>query len=81
MVPTLVHDGEPIFNSSVITEYIEDLYPEKPLHPADPRDRATMRSWTWTANDTHLATTMITYVNALRKHLDNDLGLAHQELM
>jgi len=24
---------------------------------------------------------MITYVNALRKHLDNDLGLADKELM
>ena len=34
MVPTLVHDGEPIFNSFVITEYIEDLYPEKPLRHA-----------------------------------------------
>jgi glutathione S-transferase len=81
VVPALVHDGEPIFNSFVITQYIEDLYPEKPLRPADPRDRATMRLWTWTADDVHLATTMITYVNALRKHLDNDLGLADKELM
>ena len=27
VVPTLVHDGEPNFNSFVITVYIEDLYP------------------------------------------------------
>ncbi len=81
VVPTLVHDGKPIFNSFVITEYIEDLYPEMPLRPADLQDRARMRLWTWTADDVHLATTMITYVNALQKHVDDDLSAADKELM
>jgi glutathione S-transferase len=81
VVPTLVHDGRPIYNSFVITEYIEDLYPEKPLRPADPLKRATMRLWTWTADDVHLATTMITYMNALRKHLDDDLSETDKEFM
>ena len=81
VVPTLVQDGKPVYNSFVITEYIEDLFPEKPLRPADPRDRATMRLWTWTADDVHLATTMITYMNALRKRLDDDLSETDKEIM
>ena len=81
VVPTLVHDGKPIYNSFVITEYLEDLYPEKPLRPADPGDKATMRLWTWTADDVHLATTMITYANALQKQVDADLSAADTKLL
>ena len=42
VVPTLVHDGVPIINSFCINEYIEDSFPEPPLRPADPRERARM---------------------------------------
>lgn len=44
-VPTLVHDGEPVVDSTVINEYIEELFPEPPLMPADPLKRARMRTW------------------------------------
>lgn len=81
VVPTLIHDGEPIYNSFVITEYIEDLFPEKPLRPANLRDRAKMRLWTWTADDVHLATTMITYANVLQDRVDDDLSAEDKALM
>jgi len=45
VVPTLIHDGRPVFESSVIMEYLEDLYPEAALRPAAPYERARMRSW------------------------------------
>lgn len=45
VVPTLVHDGTPIVDSSVICEYLDEVFPQPPLAPADPRARATMRSW------------------------------------
>ena len=32
-VPTLVHDGEIIRESSLITDYLDDLYKESPLKP------------------------------------------------
>jgi glutathione S-transferase len=45
-VPTLVVDGRPITESSIINEYLEDRFPERPLLPRDPRARAEVRMWT-----------------------------------
>jgi glutathione S-transferase len=45
-VPALVHDGRAIVESTVINEYVEDVFPETPLRPADPYWRARMRIWT-----------------------------------
>jgi glutathione S-transferase len=45
VVPTLQHDDEIIVESSVICEYLEDAFPQTPLSPADPANRARMRLW------------------------------------
>lgn len=45
VVPTLIHDGRTIRESSFINEYLDDSFPEVPLRPADPYDRAQMRLW------------------------------------
>jgi glutathione S-transferase len=45
VVPTLVHDGRPVIDSSVITEYLEDVFPTPALRPADPLALAHMRAW------------------------------------
>ncbi|HUA34075.1 MAG TPA: glutathione S-transferase family protein [Candidatus Binataceae bacterium] len=42
-VPTLVDDGFKIFDSTVILEYIEDKWPEPPMLPKGPRERARVR--------------------------------------
>jgi len=42
--PVLLADGQPIFESAVICEYLEDTI-GPPLHPADPLERARHRSW------------------------------------
>jgi glutathione S-transferase len=46
MVPVLVHDGHAVTESTVINEYLEDVFPDVPLRPADPVLRARMRVWT-----------------------------------
>lgn len=43
-VPVLLVDGQPIFESAVIVEYLEETQPN-PLHPADPLRRAQHRGW------------------------------------
>lgn len=42
-VPVLVHDGAIITESTVINEYLDDVFPAVPLRPADPVERARMR--------------------------------------
>ena len=36
VVPTLVHDGRVLSESTVICEYLDDAFPEPSLKPADP---------------------------------------------
>lgn len=69
LVPTLVHDGVPITNSLVINEYLDDVFPDPPLRPANLRDRARMRLWTWTADEVHPSLTVATYSGLLIPHL------------
>lgn len=45
VVPTMVHDGKVIIDSSVICEYLDEAFPEPSLAPADPVERAHMRAW------------------------------------
>ncbi len=45
VVPTLVHDGNVICNSSVICEYLEDIFPNPSLAPVEPVQRAHLRAW------------------------------------
>jgi glutathione S-transferase/RNA polymerase-associated protein len=42
-VPALLHGDVAVFDSSVILEYIEDCWPEPPLLPASPAERARVR--------------------------------------
>jgi glutathione S-transferase len=44
-VPVLVHDRAIVTESTVINEYLEDVFPEHPLRPRDPVERANMRIW------------------------------------
>jgi glutathione S-transferase len=44
-VPVLVHDGAVITESTVINEYLDEVFPEVRLVPEDPVLRARMRIW------------------------------------
>jgi glutathione S-transferase len=45
VVPTLVHDGQPIIESSVIVEYLDEVFPDPALSPAAAVGRAKLRAW------------------------------------
>jgi glutathione S-transferase len=45
VVPTIVHDGRPLHESGTICEYLDELYPDPPLRPDAPYERALMRNW------------------------------------
>ena len=44
-VPVLDHDGTIITHTTVINEYLEDVFPDVPLRPRDPVGAARMRYW------------------------------------
>ncbi len=46
VVPTLIDRGEPIIESTVICEYLDDGCPEPPMRPRNALARAKMRLWT-----------------------------------
>lgn len=48
LVPTLQYDNKPLYESTVICEFLEEAYPDHRPHllPKDPYDRARTRIWT-----------------------------------
>ncbi|GAU38511.1 hypothetical protein TSUD_396280 [Trifolium subterraneum] len=49
--PVLVHDGKPLCESMIIVEYIDEIWPQYPLLPIDPYERAQARFWVKYADD------------------------------
>jgi glutathione S-transferase len=45
VVPTLVHNGAAVIESTHICEYLDEAFPQNPLRPADLAARAEMRAW------------------------------------
>ena len=67
VVPTLVDDGNVIIESTVICEYLDDAYPDIPLRPRDPVQRAAMRQWTLVPDaGLHLWTSTVSFAIAWR---------------
>jgi glutathione S-transferase len=51
-VPTLIHDGFALSESSAICEYLDETFPGTRLYPTDPRDRARARQiQAWVRSD------------------------------
>ena len=44
-VPVLVDEDAVVYDSTVINEYLEDVFPDVPLRPRDPVGAARMRYW------------------------------------
>ena len=55
VVPSLVHDGVAIIESTFINEYIDEVFPDPPLKPADAAGRSRMRVWGKMADEYGLA--------------------------
>ncbi|MFY0610294.1 MAG: glutathione S-transferase family protein [Hyphomicrobiaceae bacterium] len=45
VVPTLIHDGQALHESGTICEYLDETFPDPPLRPNTPYQRAEMRNW------------------------------------
>src|SRR5215469_13605782 len=70
VVPTLVHDGRPVVESAVILYYLDEAFPEKPLMPKDPHDRATVRLFNKLIDEyVHTACMTLSFATAFRARM------------
>lgn len=74
VVPTLVHDGEPIRKSTIINEYIDAAFDGPALVPADPVKAARMREFIHDCEEDFPAIVKLTYVNYILPKLRNRWG-------
>ncbi len=61
VVPTLIHDGHVVIESTLINEYLQDAFPDPSTAPEDPKLRHQMRMWTKRIDQVHPHTGAITY--------------------
>lgn len=67
VVPTLVHDGLVVVESTVINEYLDEIFPDVPLKPRSPAMRAEMRVWTKAVDESlHPACAEVTFASCHR---------------
>ncbi len=67
VVPTLVHDGKVIIESSLILYYIDDAFPDPPLMPKTPAARHRVRLYNKLIDEyMHNACTIMTFATAFR---------------
>src|ERR1700758_2598617 len=67
VVPTLIHEGLPVIESSVILYYVEECFPETRLMPSEPRSRVTVRLFNKLIDEyVHNACTVLTFAIAFR---------------
>jgi len=68
VVPTLVHDGNVLIESSLIDEYLEEVFPEVPLRPTGAAERHAIRLWVKQIDEkVHPAAGVLTYAIGPRK--------------
>jgi glutathione S-transferase len=83
VVPTLIHDGKVVIESTVICEYLDDLSADPPLRPDDAYAAAQMRIWTKRVDERlHPMTSVLTYT-ASHRHtiLDNNSPAQVEEMI
>ena len=70
VVPTLVHDGHIIIESTVIMHYVDEAFPGAPLMPADPLGRSQARMIAKLMDEhVHMSCVTLTFATANRAHL------------
>ena len=80
VVPVLVHDGNIIVESSVICAYIDETFPDPPLMPKPPVERATMRLWCKLPDDIlHMACATVSFAISFGQQLKRRAGAGLEE--
>jgi glutathione S-transferase len=67
VVPTLIHDGKVVVESTVILHYLDEVFPEPPLMPEAALDRARVRMFTKLLDEyVHNSCSVLSFATAFR---------------
>jgi glutathione S-transferase len=78
VVPTLVHDGRPVIESSVILYYLDEAFPAPPLMPENLHLRSRVRQFNKLIDEyVHNSCTILTFATAFRPWF---AGLSGEEI-
>ena len=78
VVPTIVHDGRPVIESSVILYYLDEAFPKPSLMPQDLHQRAAVRVYNKMIDEyVHNSCTILTFATAFRPWF---AGLSGEEI-
>jgi len=67
VVPTLVHNGKPVIESSLILYFLDDAFPQPPLMPREPLLRHRVRMYNKLVDeDVHNSCMILTFATAFR---------------
>jgi glutathione S-transferase len=70
VVPTILHEGKVITESSVILYYLDETFPDPPLMPRDPYARATVRLYNKLIDEyVHNSCAILSFATAFRARL------------
>lgn len=82
LVPTLVHDGVVIIESTDIIDYLDETFPDPPLRSADETEQRKMHEWMRLAAENHIHVKTYMFAHQIGKRLaktDAELA-AYREL-
>jgi glutathione S-transferase len=72
VVPTLIHDGNVVVESTLICEYIDEVYPNPSFTPESPSQKSRMRLWSKMVDEALFAATReISFSAMFREKLKN----------
>jgi len=80
VVPTLLHDGVPVIDSSVICEYLDEVFPVPALSPETALGRAAMRAWLRYLEEVPTTAIRIPSINAIFLPVLRELGAAWDDV-
>ena len=81
VVPTLIHDGRVLTDSTLIAEYIDEVWPAPALSPADASERLQMRLYAKACDEgLHQGIACLSYASMFRERL-RKLNKTHEEML
>jgi glutathione S-transferase len=79
-VPVVVADGDSLYESNVVNQYLDEVLAEPKLLPEDPKERAYARIWMVSADDNFFPAVFVASVGRERGVSEEQISEAQERL-